>query len=68
MPETLSGFARFKVMLLGMRAEWKANGFRAVFRRYGWRMVALVFTYYLIRDVTLYIALPWLIARNMISD
>ena len=35
-------------------------------QKYGWKMAIGIFFYYLIRDVSLYIVLPWLIAKNYI--
>ena len=34
--------------------------------KYGWKAALGIFLYYLIRDVSLYIILPWLIAKNLI--
>jgi hypothetical protein len=39
-------------------ATWKQGGLKALFREFGWKMFAVIFIYYLIRDVTLYILLP----------
>ncbi len=32
--------------------------FKSLYKKYGWKAVAGLFMYYLIRDVTLYILLP----------
>lgn len=32
-----------------------------MYKKYGWKFVAGVFTYYLVRDVTLYVILPYMI-------
>jgi len=37
----------------------------AYIKKYGWKAAVAIFFYYLIRDVTLYILLPWLIAKNI---
>jgi hypothetical protein len=37
---------------------WRAGGWRAVLRRGGWKLVAAVVTYYLVRDLVLYVILP----------
>lgn len=43
-----------------MRILQKArNRFASVYEKYGWKAVAGVFTYYLVRDVTLYIVIPY---------
>ena len=46
---------------------WRAEGFRGTFKRYGWKLFAVVFVGYLLRDITLYIVLPLLIARGLIG-
>jgi hypothetical protein len=43
------------------------DGFKKTVKRYGWKFFAILFTYYLVRDITIYIVLPWLIARNFIN-
>lgn len=45
---------------------FKAGGFKAVFRRYGWKALIALFAYYLIRDLTLYLLIPYLIAEHII--
>ena len=44
------------------------GGLRAVFKRYGWKILVIFFLYYLIRDSILYIFIPWLIARHFIEN
>lgn len=50
------------------RALPRAARFRARSKRlaakYGWRIVAAVFTFYLIRDLVLYVLLPYLAIRT----
>jgi hypothetical protein len=41
----------------------RKEGLRALFQRYGWKLVAGVFCYYLIRDLTLYVLLPFLLLK-----
>jgi len=48
------------------RATFKEGGIRAVIRRYGWKVFAIFFVYYLVRDATLYILIPYLIAKHFI--
>ncbi|AHZ84700.1 hypothetical protein Bb109J_c2009 [Bdellovibrio bacteriovorus] len=45
---------------------FRESGIKGVIRRYGWRFFAVFFAYYLIRDVTLYILLPWYLAKNLL--
>ena len=37
-----------------------------LFKKYGWKAAVGIFFYYLIRDVALYILLPWYVAKNLI--
>ncbi len=50
-----------------VRTTFREVGFKGVLRRYGWKIFALFFVYYLVRDLTLYIAIPWLIANHFTS-
>lgn len=59
---------RYRSLLVEAKAELKKNGLRALFRKYGWKLFALVFTTYLVRDVALYVVLPWLVARNLVLE
>ncbi len=59
--------ARLRREIGDARALWKAAGFRGLLRQYGWRLVAIVIGYYLVRDVTLYVLLPFLVGRWLIS-
>ncbi|MFV8259163.1 hypothetical protein ACNQKP_15250 [Bdellovibrio bacteriovorus] len=45
---------------------FRESGLKGVIRRYGWKFFAVFFAYYLIRDVTLYIILPWYLAKNLL--
>lgn len=45
------------------RQIYREKGFKAVFKRYGWKLVIAIFCYYLVRDVTLYIIIPALVWR-----
>lgn len=42
----------------------KTEGLRALFSRYGWKLVFVLFCYYLVRDISLYVILPFLIGRT----
>lgn len=48
-----------------IRDEFKASGFKGVYKRFGWKLFAAFFMYYLIRDSFLYIFLPWYIATRL---
>jgi hypothetical protein len=51
--------------------EWlgiiKEKGLKEFIRQKGWKIVAIFFLYYLIRDSILYIILPYLIINNIIQ-
>ena len=49
------------------RDTYRADGARGVIKRYGWKILALLFVYYLIRDSILYLLIPYLIARGFSS-
>lgn len=40
------------------RAMLKKEGFKALFRKYGWKLPVAVVAYYLVRDLTLYVLIP----------
>lgn len=42
--------------------------FQSLYAKYGWKAVAGIFMYYLVRDVTLYIVLPALIVKGVLGD
>jgi hypothetical protein len=54
---------RFRIHFDEMKILWRTQGNKALIKRYGWKIFALVFCYYLIRDVTLYILIPYLFAK-----
>ena len=42
------------------------NKLKTLIEKYGWKAAVGIFFYYLVRDVSLYIILPWLIAKKYI--
>ena len=48
------------------KQTFRESGLKGVIRRYGWKFFAVFFAYYLIRDVTLYILLPWYLASKLV--
>ena len=42
------------------------NKIHNLFKKYGWKAAVGIFLYYLIRDVSLYILLPWYIAKTVL--
>lgn len=47
------------------RETLRTDGVKGAFRRYGWKMVAVIFCYYLVRDVLLYLVIPFWIAHQI---
>jgi len=51
--------------------EWitliREKGLKQFIKEKGWKILALIFAFYLVRDTILYIILPYLIIHNMIS-
>lgn len=41
-----------------LRDERRALGWRGLFRKRGWKLVAVIVAYYVVRDVTLYVLIP----------
>jgi len=58
-------------MTPGFIREWirliKTEGFKEFIKRKGWKIVAAIFVFYLIRDSILYIILPYLIINNIVQ-
>ena len=42
--------------------------FMFLFKKYGWKMILAIFVYYLVRDTTLYVLIPFLIARKVLGE
>lgn len=58
---------KIKTTTTNCRELFKSGGFKAVFKRYGWKIFAAFFIYYLIRDSLIYIIIPYLVAKHLIS-
>jgi len=43
----------------------KREGFKALLKKRGWKVFAVVIGYYTVRDTMLYIILPFLVARGI---
>lgn len=39
---------------------YRSEGLRFTFKKFKWKLIAVLFVYYLVRDITLYIILPGL--------
>ncbi len=66
-PAKPSLWSRIKATFHECRQTFREGGFKAVFRKYGWRIFAVFFMYYLIRDSILYILIPYLIAKHFMD-
>ncbi len=53
-------------VLLEAKSIFRHSGLKGVIRHYGWKFFAVFFAYYLVRDVTLYILLPWYLASKVL--
>lgn len=51
--------------LIELKDTFRASGLKGVFKKYGWKIFAVFFVYYLIRDLILYVLLPYLIYRGV---
>ena len=56
----------YKFVILDSITIIRQDGFRGFIRKRGWKVIAAVFLYYLIRDSFLYILLPYLVAREIL--
>ncbi len=44
----------------------RKEGFKALLKKRGWKIFAIVVGYYVVRDTIFYIIIPYLIAKNII--
>ncbi|WP_413559123.1 hypothetical protein [Bdellovibrio sp. HCB209] len=54
-----------KELLKEVKQTYKEGGFRGLRKKYGWKMFAAIISYYLVRDVTLYIVIPYFVFRSI---
>ena len=45
----------------------KKEGLKGFIKIYGWKVVVVVFLYYLVRDSILYILIPYLFAKGLLN-
>jgi len=50
-----------------LRDERRQWGWKGLLRKRGWRLVALVVVYYLVRDTILYVLIPLAIAAGVLK-
>ncbi len=56
-----------KTLVVDMKGTWKESGLKGLYRKYGFKLVAAFFIYYLIRDSFLYLFLPWYFATQLVG-
>jgi hypothetical protein len=56
---------RLTSFVRSLRDERRALGWGGLVRKRGWKLVAIVVAYYLVRDVLLYIVLPLGVAAGI---
>jgi len=56
-----------RAYLRTLRDERRQLGWKGLFRRRGWKLVAVVVLYYLIRDTILYVLIPLAIAAGVLQ-
>jgi hypothetical protein len=50
-----------------LRDERRQLGWKGLLRRRGWKLVALVIAYYLVRDTVLYVLIPLALAAGVLK-
>lgn len=63
--KTESTFISELNLLKEIKYTFKEGGFKALRKRYGWKIFAGVVAYYLIRDITIYLIIPYLIVNHL---
>ena len=44
---------------------YKEHGFKKTIKKFGWKLFAIIFIYYLIRDTILYIIIPYFVLKEI---
>ena len=44
---------------------YKEHGFKKTVKKFGWKLFAIIFLYYLIRDSILYIIIPYFVLKGI---
>ena len=63
-----SSWSKLKILLREMKKTWREAGIKGLYKKYGFKLFLAFFCYYLIRDVTIYILIPWWIAKKAIFE
>jgi hypothetical protein len=59
-------FRLYKYYIIDSALILKRCGFRELVRQRGWKFLVGIFTYYLVRDTILYLAIPLCVARGLV--
>jgi hypothetical protein len=59
-------FRLYKHYIIDSALILKRSGFRELVRQMGWKFLVGIFTYYLVRDTILYLAIPLCVARGLV--
>jgi len=59
-------FRLYKHYIIDSALILKRFGFRELLRQRGWKFLAGIFAYYLVRDTILYVAIPLCVARGLV--
>jgi len=54
-------------MLREVRDTFRDTGFKGVSRKYGWKLFLAFFVYYLLRDLLIYLLLPYLVVKGVLT-
>ena len=60
-------FQLYKTHIIDSILIVKNHGFKELLKRKGWKFLVVIFSYYLIRDLTIYVVIPLLITRGIIK-
>jgi hypothetical protein len=63
----LTQLQNFKNLYSEMKNVWKSGGFKGLYKKYGLKLFIVFFIYYLIRDLVIYIWIPWFIAQKALN-
>jgi hypothetical protein len=50
------------------RRQRISRRFQFLLKKYGWKLLVAIFFYYLIRDLILYVLLPYLVATRLLCE
>jgi len=46
---------------------YRDNGFKKTIKKYGWKLFAIIFMFYLVRDTILYIIIPYFAMKGIFN-